>query len=480
MKPILIVCLLFCTFTACNRDRQVSEALNLFGQGKDFEKNGLPDSAIHRYRQAADVLKDSREYGLTGEIYNRLGDILLANRAYTGAFPVYRDALECNLKQDDKTNASRSLRGMGKSYVFRYLPDSALTYFINASRLSAQIKDSEELALIHDNLSATYYELKQYSRSMKHNTLSLQLSKDSTAIYRNYYARADLFALSGQKDSAWHYYLMGSRCSAIRTKAACYLYLSKMAKETNHPDYIKYLELFNVLRDSIERSVQLDRVNSVERQYAQKAVAKQTVSEEKNKYTFLIVLILVFVVCMIVFLVRRYRSTLTVHRSVLKETTQNMEGKLLEASRQKDSLQKKLEYYLKSGHQNDQTISEINAVADKCAKRFIKSEAYLRVKEELDKRNHSPLSNEKQALFSRLITDAFRPYTKCLSVYLVLSPEDEYLCCLSALKFSTEKCASLRGVSNEGIRSQRSRIRKKEFLHFNSYKLFNHIFPEIK
>ena len=56
---------------------------------------------------------------------------------------------------------------------------------------------------------------------------------------------------------------------------------------------------------------------------------------------------------------------------------------------------------------------------------------------------------------------ACEPYLQQLSSVVPLTGNDAFLCALIQLGFSTRECAVCRGISNETIRSQRTRLRKK-------------------
>ena len=56
-------------------------------------------------------------------------------------------------------------------------------------------------------------------------------------------------------------------------------------------------------------------------------------------------------------------------------------------------------------------------------------------------------------------------------------PEDDCLfCCLALAQFTTKECAFIRGVTNDAIRSQNTRIKKRLADSFASIELFEFIF----
>ncbi len=160
------------------------------------------DSALILYREAIELIKDSHKKELLGELYTRTGDLFLSGNMYEPARKAYKNGLKCTMNLEDKTNASKSLRGVGKSFFFNFQPDSAITYFLQAEKLLNHIKNHDEISHVYDNLSGFYLMRKEYKKSLYYNQKAIYYTSDSLNLYRNWLSKATLFSRTGQYDSA--------------------------------------------------------------------------------------------------------------------------------------------------------------------------------------------------------------------------------------------------------------------------------------
>ena len=167
---------------------------------------------------------------------------------------------------------------MGKSYIYRLMPDSALHFHLLANQLIPQIKDTDEIANIHNNLSNAYLELKNYDTALAHITKALFFCKDSNNIYSSYSTKASIFIAMHQYDSALIYLKKGIYSSNIYTQAACYLQLSRLSKMIGDPNYTAYLENFNYLNDSIDRQNQNTSIANADK------ILSKNIQLKKNAY----------------------------------------------------------------------------------------------------------------------------------------------------------------------------------------------------
>lgn len=161
----IISTLISVTLFSCHMDKE--SAITLFEQGKKMEKRMLPDSAVIMYQRAIKQSATQKDIELTGIIYNQLGDLYLSHYLFNKSLSAYKLGLKYTQLSSDKTNKSKSLRGIGKSYTYNSKPDSGLIYLSQALLLSKSINDKEEVVRIHNNISNAYFELKQFKKSIR-------------------------------------------------------------------------------------------------------------------------------------------------------------------------------------------------------------------------------------------------------------------------------------------------------------------------
>ncbi|WP_368126114.1 tetratricopeptide repeat protein, partial [Bacteroides nordii] len=204
-KPIAkcLSILLLITLFACHTNKE--SAIELFEYGRIMEERMQPDSAVVMYQRAIKQSMASKDTKLIGLIYNQLGDLYLSHYLFNKSLLSYQSGLKYNQLFLDKINASKSLRGIGKSYTYRSMPDSGLIYLSQALQLSESINDKEEVVRIHNNISNAYFELEQFDEALKHNIQALNMTKDSTSKYINSFARADIMYQLQKYDSAQYY-----------------------------------------------------------------------------------------------------------------------------------------------------------------------------------------------------------------------------------------------------------------------------------
>lgn len=114
-------------------------------------------------------------------------------------------AFEYNSISNEKSKASYSLRGIGKSFAYRYHSDSALYYYLSAYKLIPQIKDSNEIANIYNNLANTYSRLNNYDSALNCIKKAILFNKDTAKIYNHYLTKAGILIANHQYDSATIY-----------------------------------------------------------------------------------------------------------------------------------------------------------------------------------------------------------------------------------------------------------------------------------
>lgn len=468
-KHYILLLLAVITLAASCTGRSVRRMHSFYARALQMEEAGRNDSAVVYYRTAIDAARLAGEDSLAGVMYNRLGDVFLTEDLYEKACEAFSAGARLNEGKTDKSDLSRSLRGMGKSHVFRLHPaDSSLRYFLRAQSLEPFIADSHERMLVHDNLTTEYLRKNLYDSAFFHNSLALQMSTDSADIYRILLAKGNIFRFLHEYDSALFYYKKSAYTDLIQNKIVSYLLLSRVTASLGMADSSRYTKMFNVLRDSMERMSRTVEVQDVDNGYA------ASVSERRYGMVTASAVAVVAAVAAAVFLLLRLR-----HRRRLSALDREMRARFAEIERLKaelactrdnDGYREKYEHLTRL--QQASTDNIVHVAAD-CLDKFVRTKAWKELQQCMERDSMDGV--DAGALF-RAAGRSFAPFVLYLQTFLSVSEDDCLLCCLSLAGVGPRHVAALRNVSWEAVRVQKSRLKKKMADSFCSSTLYDYIF----
>lgn len=468
-KHYILLLLAVIALAASCTGRSVRRMHSFYASALQMEEAGRNDSAVVYYRTAIDAARLAGEDSLAGVMYNRLGDVFLTEDLYEKACEAFSAGARLNEGKTDKSDLSRSLRGMGKSHVFRLHPaDSSLRYFLRAQSLEPFIADNHERMLVHDNLTTEYLRKNLYDSAFFHNSLALQMSTDSADIYRILLAKGNIFRFLHEYDSALFYYKKSAYTDLIQNKIVSYLLLSRVTASLGMADSSRYTKMFNVLRDSMERMSRTVEVQDVDNSYA------ASVSERRYGVVTAAAVAVVAAVAAAVFFLLRLR-----HRRRLSAIDREMRARFAEIERLKaelactrdnDGYREKYEHLTRL--QQASTDNIVHVAAD-CLDKFVRTKAWKELQQCMERDSMDGV--DAGALF-RAAGRSFAPFVLYLQTFLSVSEDDCLLCCLSLAGVGPRHVAALRNVSWEAVRVQKSRLKKKMADSFCSSTLYDYIF----
>lgn len=448
---ILLLSILFITLFSCKNaglsPDEITKADSIYQYGKRMESEGKADSAVIFYRKSLSIVENSNQYELIGTIYNQLAELLWLHNYYDRAISCYQDAFDATKKLEDMTLSSKSLRGIGKCYILKNQFDSALIQMEKAYELHPQIKNKKELASLYNNLSVVCSELGYQDRAMEWNVKSMSITEDTLLNFRNYALRSDLCYKEGKYDSAVHYAHLGLRSQDIYIRSSCTETLYLVANQMNSPDTTTYLRMVTTLSDSIKNSNKAAEIGDAELKLKQEQIIKAMNQQPRNWVYW--VLGCIITINMIIF---------TIY--IVKRKKQPMNTAVIGKPLQSDITSDREQVIIKKG----ELYSEL----------FQNSLSYQTTLEKLSKKKNLTYNEQKSLMES--IGNTFEPYIEELDKHLNLTHEESLLCCLSLLKLSNQQCAACKNVSENAIRTQKSRIKNK-ITQIAAYdKLFDAIF----
>lgn len=465
MKYIIYILPLFCFIYACSdSNNEKKKAIELIKEGQNLETQQLPDSAIKSYYLATEILGNTKEYELLGKIYLQWGDLLLNQGLASKALQTYEKALKHTSKLHDKELVSESLRNIGKAYLLLDQTDEAIKYFEEALKLSNQTNNKENVGILYNNLSYVYKVLKQFDKALYYNSMAIKASKDSIDLYKNYSNRGTILIGLGQHDSAWHYALLGSQSNNIFTKSSCYRMLSQLSNTLGKSDSVRYLKLFQTLNDTLNRSKDaIIKAGDALHQYDLKQSIKEH-NEKTLRYTILISVCIVLVLFLFLYGFKlKMREIDKLKREIdakQNEISNLIQTYQLEALGTNPQAGKTAQSTDESNNLQKQIANLINEIGVLCAKRFVMTKVYTRIKKQLsevDRLKEADIIEFRSATFT-----TFKDYINCLSVYYPkLTQNDHYFCCLFKLKLSIIECSVLENRNKDVLYTQKSRIKDR-------------------
>ena len=441
---ICYIVILLCFF-ACHSDRYQEKATRLYEYGIEIE-SFQPDSAAYLYRRALSLTSPNSD--LSVALHLRLGNLLRTHHLYNRALEEHTIALKECMANDSTKYTARALREVGKDYLYKNSPDSALGYIKEALSLSEAASDTLEMTAAHNNLSVVYGELKDLEQATKHAYRAISLSKDSTLIYRTYSAIGKMFLLSGQYDSAYHYSRQGSLSPNIYTRANSYKQLCEVALETKN----------GALYEECVKINRTESMGETEYQYD----LEQILYTEKTRYYRWIAVVIIGALLILFLYIQKRRSRDKAWKARVEALRQkietahecdvgNIKGNMGESNivaRQVDNERKELQ-------------SLIDKKGDVCALSFMRTKAYKNMKSMIEMKSESVLSIDERQMVSQSIHKAFNEYIDALKKHTKLTQDEAVLCCLVKCGLNTKECAVCKGVSLNAIRTQKSRIKSK-------------------
>lgn len=460
MKKLLPALLILLSLAACRKD-SYREASVLFSQGRELELRNYPDSAVHFYRKAAELLKGSEHYELMSNIYNQYGDLLLHNEVYGKAAEAHRQALGYAIRLSDQSQASRAYRGIGKNYFLQKNVREAFHYFNKAVALSDRIGEQEELASVYNNLSNAYQAQEEYNKALEYSTKAISLTRDSLKIYRNYSVKGRIYTFLHQYDSALYYLSQANRSNDIRIQVSCLFKLSEMPTGSGITDSMKYnyLNRAQILQDSIERMDNAVKISEAEYQH-QLGVLK---NEDRHRLVITVSLAALLALGIFLFFYRRYRRRIRKYQEKIERLS--------------DEFGRKEGLVMENNDREKQIIRIISHTGNAYCQHFTSTAYYKELRNKLEQGNSSLTYAELDEL-QQVVLKGFDVYIQQITGIINLSTNDSVLCCLSLLRFTTKECAVCRGVSSETIRSQKTRIKKRIPRTFFNNGLFQVMFGE--
>lgn len=372
--------------------------------------------------------------------------MLLLHNYYDRASVIYANTLYHAQMIDSPYLSSRSLRGLGKCKIFKNNADSALYYIGQALLFVDDIDDNNEVAALYNNMSSVYCDLEQYDEAILYNNLSLFTNVDSTTMGKSVANQAYLYLMTEQYDSAKYYAeLCYDNYSNQYTQISALETLYSIAIHYNSKDTADYTAAYTSITNHLTTNAKTAAIADAKLKLSEEFL-RQQLDENKNSSWLLFWFVTLSLGGWIIvfFLTKRAQKGAI-----------SMDG-------------------LSPEEIEDRNIATIVSRGEEYAHLFKESVAYNNMFGILNKQDH--LSQLDQKEFMEAITRIFAPFIDDISPLCTLTNEQYIMCCFSLIGLSNQQCAAYRNVSENAVRTQKSRIKSKMMQSIGNSKLFDAIF----
>ncbi len=122
--------------------------------------------ALDNYTRTLDILEGSDEKDLMATVYSNIGNVYWFLQDFTMALKFLNKSFDVYVDLDSKSGIARSLNNFAKHYRLQNKATQSIHYASKALALADSISDAEQTQYACEYLSSSYYDLKQFEKSL--------------------------------------------------------------------------------------------------------------------------------------------------------------------------------------------------------------------------------------------------------------------------------------------------------------------------
>lgn len=184
------------TYEKINDQKRLSNAYMSIGS-LYFDNNDLKKAKDY-YAQAETIIIKLNDPVRLANLYNSLGNAYDKSKNYDSALSYLQKANDIYSKQEDEFLLINSLSNLGLTYKHQGKTKEALEYLVRVKKLTEGKEMPKDLmAMIYNNLGATYSQARQFAEAKKAFDSSVLFSKEaslSSVLMENYRNISDMYA----------------------------------------------------------------------------------------------------------------------------------------------------------------------------------------------------------------------------------------------------------------------------------------------
>jgi two-component sensor histidine kinase/uncharacterized protein HemY len=170
---------------------------------------GSTEKALSYHLMALDIReKLGYKRGIAGSLTN-LGNVYKKKGEYGKALEYLDRSLEVKNEIGDKKLQASSHDHLGEVYYLLNNASKAEYHYNLSLDLKRQVEDPKGMAITLNNMGTLYISIKEYSKALQHLDSARSIAEHTGAkdvLVENYEHTAKAYKLSGNSDSAYHYY----------------------------------------------------------------------------------------------------------------------------------------------------------------------------------------------------------------------------------------------------------------------------------
>ncbi|RKU65092.1 hypothetical protein DWW91_21190 [Parabacteroides sp. AF17-3] len=303
-------------------------------QGRVYMDMLLFDEAIISFSKAEEFVLLIKDYALQARIYNQLGDLYRNNALYDKSLVYYQKANESYRMENHQLGIASTLRDIGLAYQNLGKLDSSLICLNHSLEIIKENNWKKLMRRVLICLSNVYESKSLYQEAIRCINQSLEIGQDEEQLYSAYYSLGCVYDQLGQIDSACYYWEKALNSPDINIQNRIYRHFSLLAyQKKEYGTAFKYNEQYLLLRDSIERIFQPQKLAEIDARYNylrlinEKNQLELKKEEAKKIYLLIIIALLVFVFICAILLYRKQQKIKDNERSLLDYRNQLKESK---------------------------------------------------------------------------------------------------------------------------------------------------------
>ncbi len=422
------------------------------------------------------TLKDAQKYKVTRllpEIYALIGDLHKENTNYPMAFIAAQNGLDAAIQNRDTAEIIQLLglkamfiRGYNLHFGYPFDKDSSLVLRLQGLKLAEANPKYERVRIpFYDNIAQHYDAVKDYSKAkyygQKGVDLALKYNQPRSLTY-SYSALAEACYRSGDTRQGMEYFnkalLITNQLKLPYRKMELYDAMTNCyASSGDYKDAFSYLSKYRWLQDSLQVRVNVKQLSELQIKYetakkdAKISSLKAKSEIEELEYGGIItVLILLVIIGALIYLKENKRKKLALTEKCLIET--ELKNAALE-----------LRYFTENIKQKNELIEEFKAKLEHLHSINLHQSDIVEL-EQLVKENI--MTDESWSNFKRLFSKVhIRFFSSIKKKYPAITDTDTRILALQKLGLSTTEMANMLGVTIDGIKKSKHRLRKKMELH---------------
>lgn len=374
-----------------------------------------------------------------GECYNRQGD-------YKDAKKHYGLACQNALYRKDTLDLYYPLHGLGTSFLYLHLNDSALFYYDKALSVSRWAGDPDMERAVLSSLAGCYELMQQYEKVNRYATMAIEMGgDDSTSMYR---VKGNALMKLGLLDSAYYCLRLSVGSDNLGTRALSYYSLYQLLKERQAEKFTQYVDSFILYKDSLNLQERYKEIHQLQEEYAEQTRQQEYVQYQNKVRIYSVVFCVVCLLLgVIIFLGMERRR---------KQHYARLQQKL--AENKLDNMKKHLSEQFGETVEVDVKLKELEDEEIKsCIRAFHQTVWYKKIanldEQWLSAKEQRELFKDLSALFAALVETLKGEYP-------AIKEMDVYFCILSVAGYKLKTVAACLRTNDRNLSTRKSRLKK--------------------